>query len=185
VKRGTSTKHTALGSIKNPKGKACHNPGQVKAKQRESEIIFDGLCCEARAIEVDISPSLSTGVLGSLGLGAVGGGVRVALAACLMWYLGVVAPRDMVMMMTRRGCFVRAQLPMMNVHDFHHGMFGESCLLCGTNCTCSCCCNCGPGDIPGHIHDPLKDCGVEFGQLVPALQCVQVVAWPQVVFGGS
>jgi hypothetical protein len=76
VERGTSTKCTAPGSIKTLKGKACHSPGQVKAKQRESEIVFNSLCCKAQAVEVDVSPSLSTGVSGSLGLGAVGGGVR-------------------------------------------------------------------------------------------------------------
>jgi hypothetical protein len=36
--QGTSTKCTVLGSIKTPKGKAYHSPGQVKARWRESEI---------------------------------------------------------------------------------------------------------------------------------------------------
>jgi hypothetical protein len=38
VERGTSIKCTVPGSIKTPKGKACHSPGQVKAKWRESKI---------------------------------------------------------------------------------------------------------------------------------------------------
>jgi hypothetical protein len=109
----------------------------------------------------------------------------VALTACLVWYSGVAAPRDMVMTMTMRGRFVRAQLPMMNVHDFCHEMFNESPLSHGASCACSHHCNHGPGDIPGHIHNLLKDHGVEFGQLVPALQCVRVVAQLQVVFGGN
>jgi hypothetical protein len=34
------------------------------------------LRCEARAVEVDMSPSLSAGASGPLGLGAAGGGAR-------------------------------------------------------------------------------------------------------------
>jgi hypothetical protein len=34
------------------------------------------LRCKAHAIKVDVSPSLSAGALGSLGLGVAGGGVR-------------------------------------------------------------------------------------------------------------
>jgi hypothetical protein len=40
VERGTSAKCTVPGSIKTPKGTACHSPGQVKAKWRESKIIL-------------------------------------------------------------------------------------------------------------------------------------------------
>jgi hypothetical protein len=110
---------------------------------------------------------------------------RAALTAHLTWYLGVVAPQDMVMTMMMRGPFTRAQLLMMNVHDFCCETFDESHPLHSTSCTHSHHRNCGPGDIPGCIHNLLKDRGVEFGQLVPALQCVRVVAWLQVVFGGS
>jgi hypothetical protein len=34
------------------------------------------LHCEAHAVKVNVSPSLSAGALGSLGLGAAGGGAR-------------------------------------------------------------------------------------------------------------
>jgi hypothetical protein len=110
---------------------------------------------------------------------------RLALAAHLAWYLGVVAPQDVVMTRRRRGCFVRAQLPMMNVHDFRHGMFNKIHLSHGASHMCSHHRNRGPGGIPGRIHGLLKGCGVEFGWLAPALQHVQVVTRLQVVFGGS
>jgi hypothetical protein len=60
------------------------------------------LRCEARAVEVDISPSLSAGVLGSLGLEVVGGGGRApgvgaavmkeVVNICLGVYPGMLAP---------------------------------------------------------------------------------------------
>jgi hypothetical protein len=49
----------------------------------------------------------------------------VALTARLMWWLGVVAPQGVVVMI-RRGRSTRAQLPMRNVCDFHCGRFDES-----------------------------------------------------------
>jgi hypothetical protein len=55
-----------------------------------------------RAIEVDVSPSLSAGALGSLGLGAVGGGARApgigsavtkeVVNICPGVYQGMLAP---------------------------------------------------------------------------------------------
>jgi hypothetical protein len=62
------------------------------------------LRCKAHAIEVDESPSLSAGALGSLGLGAAGGGARApgigstmmkeAVNICLGVYPGMLAPRS-------------------------------------------------------------------------------------------
>jgi hypothetical protein len=109
----------------------------------------------------------------------------VALAARFMWSFEVAALQDVVVMMTMRGRFARAQLPMMKVCDFHCGTFDEICLLCGASHACSHCHSHGPRDISGRIHDLLEDCGVEFGQLAPALRCVRVAAWLQVVFGGN
>jgi hypothetical protein len=86
---------------------------------------------------------------------------RVALAARLVWCLGVAALQDVVVMMRRVGCFVRAQLPMRNVHDFHCRTFAKNHLSCDAGRVCSHCHSHSRGlrDIPGHIHDPLEDCG--------------------------
>jgi hypothetical protein len=113
--------------------------------------------------------------------GMLGG---VALAAHLTWWLGVAAPQGVVVMM-RRGCSTRAQLPMRKVCNFHRGRFNESHPLRGASHTRSRCRSRGPRDIPDRIHDPLEDRGVGFGQLAPALRCARVVALPPVVFGGS
>jgi hypothetical protein len=45
--------------------------------------------------------------------------------------------------------------------------------------------SCSPRDVPDHIHDPLEDRGVGFGQLAPALRHARVVTQPPVVFGGN
>jgi hypothetical protein len=59
------------------------------------------LHCKVWAVEVDISPSLSAGVSGSLGLGVAGGRARApgigatvmkdAVNICLWVYLGILA----------------------------------------------------------------------------------------------
>jgi hypothetical protein len=109
----------------------------------------------------------------------------VALAAHLAWWLGVVARQGVVVMMMRRGCSVRAQLLMRNVCDKSWGRFNKSHPSHGASHVRSHCRSRSLRDISCCIHNPLEDCGVEFGQLAPALRCARVVAQPPVVFGGS
>jgi hypothetical protein len=75
--QGTSTKCTVLGSIKTPKGKAYHSPGEGQVEgERNKFKEFSTACAVRCGLSKSMYPSFSAGALGSLGLGAVGGRVR-------------------------------------------------------------------------------------------------------------
>jgi hypothetical protein len=108
VERGTSTKHTVPGSIKIPKGKACHSSGQVKAKWRESKINLEsfwwlalqGAGCWSWCIPLIVCRSI--GLTGVGWGGVAGGGARApsigaavtkeAVNICPGVYPGMLAP---------------------------------------------------------------------------------------------
>jgi hypothetical protein len=100
---------------------------------------------------------------------------RAAHGAQLLMSPGVAARRDDVETMMRRGCFMRARLPMWIVHDSRCGMFNVILQSRSADHTRDCHHSCGLGGIPGRIRGLLWDRGVGFGQLVPALWHIQAV----------